>query len=350
MADHLIQGTGPLLDERGRLREPGYALRPPFDYSHDRIAAPKIRIKDWDYYLVNDGRHAVALTFSDLGYIGLVSAAVIDFEAPSTTTTSELVPLPMGRMGLPASSETGDIRWQNKRCKVEFAHVDGGRRLSFCMTDFTPGNDFEAEFLLTDEPRDSMVIVTPWEKNERAFYYNRKIIGMRAQGGFRVGEKFHELADGESFGLLDWGRGVWTYDNTWYWSAAQGLQTWDGAEHVVGFNLGYGFGDTSAASENMLFVDGVSHKLARVTFGIPEDDEGDLFYMEPWHMTDDEGRLDLTFTPTIDRCDLMDIAHVLISNQHQVFGTFSGTVVLDDGTAVELRGLRGFAEHVHNRY
>ena len=73
-------------------------------------------------------------------------------------------------------------------------------------------------------------------------------------------------------------------------------------------------------------------------------------YLEPWHVTDDEGRLDLTFTPTIDRCDLMDIAHVLISDQHQVFGTFSGFVRLDDGSTLELSELRGFAEHVHNRY
>ena len=109
MANHLIQGTGPLLDEHGRLREPGYALRPPFDYSHDRIAAGPLRIKDWDYYLVNDDRYAVALTFSDLGYIGLVSASVMDFEAKSFKTTSELLVMPLGSMGLPTSSDEGNI-------------------------------------------------------------------------------------------------------------------------------------------------------------------------------------------------------------------------------------------------
>ena len=38
-----------------------------------------------------------------------------------------------------------------------------------------------------------------------------------------------------------------------------------------GFNIGYGFGDTSAASENMLFYDGTAHKLDDVTFHIPKD-------------------------------------------------------------------------------
>lgn len=169
---------------------------------------------------------------------------------------------------------------------------------------------------------------------------------MRARGGFRYGELFHEFDGSEALGLLDWGRGVWTYDNTWYWSAAMGYQE----GRVVGFNLGYGFGDTTAASENMLFVDGVAHKLGRVTFEIPHADDGDPSYLEPWRILDDEGRLDLVFSPSFDRSDLIDVAHVVMSDQHQVFGTFAGSAVLDDGTILALENLRGFAEDVHNKY
>ena len=345
MPEHMIVGSGPLLDAQGCLHEPGYAFRPPFEYSHDNISAPKWRIKDWDYYLVSDADYAVALTFSDLGYIGLVSAAVLDLRAATPTTTSELVVLPLGRMGLPTSSETGDIAWSNKRCNVSFAHVAGGRRLSFSMKRFSEENDLEVEVFLDNEPRDSMVIVTPWEEDPSAFYYNRKIVGMRARGGFRCGELFHEFAD-EALGLLDWGRGVWTYDNTWYWSAAMGYQ----GGRVIGFNLGYGFGDTTAASENMIFVDGIAHKLGRVSFEIPLAEDGSPSYLEPWSILDDEGRLDLTFTPSFDRCDLIDVAHVVMSDQHQVFGTFSGSAVLDDGTILAIDDLRGFAEDVHNKY
>ena len=346
MGEHRITGSGPLLDEQGRLREPGYALQPPFAYDHDRIAAPAWRIKDWDYYLVNDESYAIALTFSDLGYIGLVSAAVMDFAAEGSTTASELVLFPMGRMGVPASSGEGDIVWENKRCKVSFVHTPAGRRLSFAMRGFADDDDFEAEILLDQEPRDTMVIATPWAQSETAFYYNQKIVGMRARGGFRCGALFHEFDGSDSFGLLDWGRGVWTYDNTWKWSAAQGRV----GDRVVGFNLGYGFGDTSAASENMVFVDGVAHKLGRVTFSIPIDEHDEYRYLETWRISDDEGRLNLVFEPTIDRSDLIDIAHLLISDQHQVFGRFYGSVVLDDGSRLDIDGLRGFAENVHNRY
>ena len=74
-----------------------------------------------------------------------------------------------------------------------------------------------------------------------------------------------------------------------------------------------------------------------------------IFVMLPARMTAAEGRLDLSFTPEIDRCDYLDFK-VIISDQHQVFGTFSGTVRLDDGTLFEIEGLRGFAEAVHNMY
>ncbi len=345
-ADHLITGTGPLLDEAGRLREPGYALQPPFDYDHNSIAAPRWRIKDWDYYLINDDSFAVALTLSDLGYIGLVSASVMDFGAGTFKTTSELVPLPMGRIGLPTSSLTGDVTWRGRRTSACFAHVPGGRRLSFSMTGFDKDEDLEVEFLLDREPRDSMVICTPWVEDPKAFYYNRKVLGMRAQGGFRRGAQVHVFCPEDSLGLLDWGRGVWTYDNVWYWAAAQGYQ----GDHLVAINLGYGFGDTSAASENMVFVDGIAHKLSRVDFGIPQNEDGTFSYLEPWHMLDNEGRLDLVFTPQIDRTDNIDVAGVVQSTQHQVFGTLDGFVVLDDGAKLDICGLRGSSEHIHNRY
>ena len=59
--------------------------------------------------------------------------------------------------------------------------------------------------------------------------------------------------------------------------------------------------------------------------------------------------LDLAFRPLLDRSDWMDYKLVR-TDQHQVFGTFDGTVVLDDGTPFRIAGLQGSAEVVHNVY
>ena len=66
-------------------------------------------------------------------------------------------------------------------------------------------------------------------------------------------------------------------------------------------------------------------------------------------MHDNEGRLNLIFRPFLDRKSKTDVL-VICSDQHQVFGTFSGSVTLDDGTVLNLTGLTGFAEKVKNRW
>lgn len=97
-----------------------------------------------------------------------------------------------------------------------------------------------------------MVIATPFDKNAH-FYFNQKINCMRAEGVVKCGNKEWKFDKSDSMGTLDWGRGVWTYDNTWYWGSLQGYLE-DGSR--FGWNIGYGFGNTSAASENMLSITG----------------------------------------------------------------------------------------------
>lgn len=361
MQETRITEPGPLHREDGRLAMPGWATSQLLAYSRSRIKASKWRIKEWDYYLINDDEYAVALTLSDLGYVGLISASVIDFAQAAYHTSSVITPLPLGRFGLPSSSDTGVSEFSNGRVSFRFEAKDGTRRIRARFDRFDGDDDLVVDAVLDEAPRDTMVIATPWAEDPLAFYYNQKIVAMRAQGSFKKGLLVHGFRPDDSFGLLDWGRGVWTRDNTWFWAVAQGWQDGEGhavpGAHRFGLNLGYGFGDTSAASENMVFVDGVAHKLARVDFGIPEKagaaeavltvDRYDL--LAPWHVTDNEGRLDLVFTPLVDRVDYMDYK-LISSDQHQVFGTFDGVVRLDDGSEFQVADLKGSAEVIHNKY
>lgn len=337
-------GPGPLLDGRGNLSEPGYATALLKTYDRKAIKAGRLRIKEWDYYLITNDRWGVALTIDDNGYMGLLSASVLDFSARTETTVSPMFWLPLGRTGFSASSVSGDVKKTLKNASGSFENTKEGRRLRFRIDKFKDGKPFSCDILLFDAPQDSMTIATPFRKRGH-FYYNQKIIGMRASGFFSIGDERTALDPKDTFGLLDWGRGVWTYKNTWYWSAAQGAV--DG--HVFGFNLGYGFGDTSAASEDMLFYDGIAHKLGRVDFGIPKKADGTDDLLSPWHFTDDAGRLDLLFTPILDRASKTDVK-LICSDQHQVFGRFTGTVRLDDGREIRIEDFLGFTEKVFNKW
>ena len=342
---HEINTPAPLLNDDGSLYEAGYAKYPILVYDRSAVRGGRMRIKEWDYYLIHNDRFAVALTCDDNSYMGMMSVSFIDFGKRSETTKSVIIPLTNGRIKLPSSSESGDVVYNSRRVKLSFTHEEGGRRLKVLFRRFRKKDDLECDILLTDEPRDSMVISTPFPGKKTAFYYNQKIVGMRASGTVWFDRKKYKFTPGNSYGLLDWGRGVWTYDNTWYWGAAQG----ETCGHRFGFNIGYGFGDTSAASENMLFYDGVAHKLEGVEFLIPKDGQGRELYEEPWRFTSTDGRFEMDFTPIIDRKARISLG-IIMSDQHQVFGRFSGTAVLDDGRRIELKDFLGFAEKVRNKW
>ena len=71
--------------------------------------------------------------------------------------------------------------------------------------------------------------------------------------------------------------------------------------------------------------------------------------MRPWHLTDDEGRLDLTLTPKYDRTTQIKLLWV-DNCCHQMFGEFRGHVILDDGTRLEIKNVISFAEHAVNQW
>ena len=343
---HEITKRIPLLDETGNLTEPGWARRMLPAYRRKDIKANPLRIKEWDYYLITNGKIGLALTVADNGYMGLDSISLLNFEEGWEITTSPMRILPMGRTGMPSDSGKGDVSIVGKDYSIHFKHVDGKRLLIAQMKKFGPEGSLTAKIELRDEPEESMVIATPFEKDAH-FYYNQKINCLRASGTVYYGfeGKSYTFDPADSFAVLDWGRGVWTYKNTWYWGSASGEV--DGVP--FGFNIGYGFGDTSAATENVLFYNGKAHKLSAVSFNIPEKVDGSEDYMSPWTFTSDDGRFEMDFIPVLDRYSGTSVA-VIESIQHQVFGRFSGRVVLDDGKVIELRDFFGFAEKVKNKW
>ena len=336
---HEITQKGALLGADGNLREPGWARSLLLDYRRADVKANKLRIKEWDYYIVTNDSFGIALTIADNSYMRLISASVLDFEKPWEQTASVMTAFPMGKFKLPETSAAGDTLYGDKRVQMAFRVFEGERRLSCRFERFLGEDALELELSLAQPPMDSMVIATPFSA-PRAFYYNQKINCMRASGEAVLGKRRFAFSPETSFGTLDWGRGVWTYDNTWYWGNGNGVVN----GKPFGFNIGYGFGDTSAASENLLIYDGVAHKLSKVQFNIPEDS-----FLKPWTFSSDDGRFEMDFVPILDRAARTN-ALIIESDQHQVFGRFSGKAVLDDGTALELHDFLGFAEKVRNRY
>lgn len=338
--NHEVTERHPLLDGNGELIEPGWSRSLVQEYDRKMIKAPKFRIKEWDYYLVMGQGFAGAFTISDDGYIGLQSVSLLELgDKPWEHTETVLNTFPMGRIGLPADSSSGVTKYHDKRLNMKFEAGDGKRRIRCKFDRFWKDRLFKCDITLEQPDMESMVIATPWDK-KHAFYYNQKINTMRASGYMEFDCKRYEFNPATDFGTLDWGRGVWTYDNTWLWGSGNA----DINGKRFGFNIGYGFGNTSAATENVIFYEGKVHKLDDVEFHIPEEN-----MMDKWTFTSSDGRFEMEFEPVLDRAACIDFK-VLVSDQHQVFGKMSGKAVLDDGTVIEVKDMMCFAEKVHNRY
>jgi len=340
MRNHEVTTVQPLLDASGELREPGWSRSLVQKYNRADIKAPAFRVKEWDYYLVVNKDFAAAFTISDNGYIGLQSVSLLTFGSdPWEHTETVLNAFPMGKLRLPNDSSYGTTKYSDDRLQMSFEVKYQTRHLKCHFENFMDGKTLDAHIVLEQPPMDSMVIATPWPQ-KHAFYYNQKINCMRASGYISFDGKRYVFDPATDFGTLDWGRGVWTYDNTWFWGS--GNADVDG--NSFGWNIGYGFGDTSAASENILFWNGKAHKLDDVTFNIPESG-----YMDKWTFTSSDGRFEMEFEPVLDRAACLDYK-VIVSDQHQVFGKMSGKAVLDDSTEVKIKDVMCFAEKVHNKY
>lgn len=335
---------GNLLDEHGKLNQAGYSTSLVKRYSRKDVKASKLKIKEWDYYLFYNSDYAIALTVADNSYMGMLSASVINFKEKKEKTSSIIELLTRGHYKMPESSTKGDVVVQTDKSKFEFLHEKEKRRLKLEFKKFDGDKTLKVDVVLFDEPKDSMVIATPFKENEKAFYYNQKIVGFRAEGVVNYGEEEISFNSDDTVGILDWGRGVWTYKNTWFWGSASGYVD----NHKIGFNLGYGFGDSSSATENMAFYDGEAFKLNEIKFEIPIDKKGNYLYLEPWKVTSDNGNLELDFMPILNRHSDTNII-VLRSNQNQVFGRFSGKIKLKE-KIVEVKDLIGFAEVVYNKW
>lgn len=330
----------------GKIENPGWARYEYMKYNRDNIKAPWFRKKEWDYYLFNTEDFAFAFTISDLGYAGLLSASVIDLKNAKEHTESEVVFLTRGKkFGLGTSTDHYFAECHTKRLDLVFDGENAIRTINCTFKNFDGEKNLKADLKVYQPEMESMYICTPWKEKETAFYYNCKMNCLEAEGVVVYGDKEIRINRGECFGCLDWGRGVWTYDNTWYWGTGSGLLN----GKLFGINLGYGFSDRTKASENCIYYDKKIHKLDKVKFNIQENENGEKLYTSPWKVTSNDGTFEADFMPIIDRNAKMNFL-VISTDQHQVFGKLTGFAILEDKTKIEFKDFICALEVVKNRY
>jgi len=187
------------------------------------------------------------------------------------------------------------------------------------------------------EGHEAMGVVVPW--SARRFQYTVKDVARPARGRLWVDGVEHTVADGDSWAVLDHGRGRWPYAVHWNWGAGSGLV--DG--RVIGVQVGGRWTDGTGSTENALVVDGRVHKISEeLSWRYDTRD-----WLAPWRVRGDLA--DLTFTPFWNHSSATNLG-ILAQRANQCFGHWSGWMRDDAGEPVSVDGVLGWAEDVHNRW
>lgn len=316
------------------------------------------RTKRWDYWAVLAGDLVFGLVYADVDYLGLVSIWWGDLATGRSGGRDVAVPfargvrLPERRGDYPLihSGRHLDMRLAEFGTLGASSEPSGTRlKVDWSEKDGTPAS---LDVFVTRPPgHESLNVVIPWSSSR--FQYTTKDQALPAVGRFRLGGTTTEFGirptpgdgpdtTGPAWGVLDLGRGRWPYATTWNWGGGAG--TADSGE-VIGLQFGAKWTEGTGATENGITVDGRLHKIGRELRWEYDWNRP----MDPWRVIDPGGALDLTLTPRFDKHSGTN-ALLLRTEVHQVFGTWSGTVVGEDGRERTLHDAQGFAEESRNRW
>ena len=333
----------PLLGPDGTLLAAGWARKNLFRYDRDAVKHT-MRRKEWDFYQISDGRLMLQVSFANISLGGYASLVLVDLRQ-GKTLISDMAPFVGGkdRYVLPARGDVPN-RVSFRVGKALF-EVDTGAELKTIRYE---NGDVRCE-IRAEIPAglENITTVLPFKGFPDRYFMTTKQNCMPCEGTVRAGEQSWRFSKEDAFCILDWGRVCTPYSLVWYWGNGSGwIRDAEGEKHLFGFEITWGIGDESQATETCLFFDGKAHKFGAVdveTFPKPDR------WMEPWRFVSEDGRFNLTMTPSYDHHSDLNVL-VMRMHSHQVHGLWSGTVTLDDGRVLEIRDLPAFCEYVENRW
>ena len=325
----------------GTINGEGWSRKAIWRYKRKYIKSYSLFIKEWDYYsnFIPELKIWICLTISDLGYAGMYSLSVIDLNINKFNQIEEIIPFTFGKINLSENSlDDHFINFKGKKINISYEKKSNKRIIKAKSDNFILPNGkkgIEIQFInFQNKNHESINIQTTWSHNRNLFYLNEKLNGLESKTNLKIENKEINIKN-ISFTTLDWGRGVWSYYDTWFWSSGTGIIN----NNKIGFNFGFGFSDRSSATENCIFYNDIIHKVDIIYFHI----------MEKWVIRSNDKKVFLYFYPKVNRFSRFNY-WVIKSRQDQFFGVFEGKLVLDNGDVVHIKDFYGFAEKVNNKW
>lgn len=309
----------------------GWARQPIVDTSGIDGRRSWGRNKRWEYWCITTPTHLLALTVSSLDFAAVHEVWIFD-RATGESIGRGATGIGARSATLPANLEGGPARARIGALSIDIEEVPGGTRVRAAI----PDASFD---VIAERPanHERLAVVVPWSK--RRFQYTVKDVARPASGTVTVRGVVSEVPAGESWAVLDHGRGRWPHDVRWNWGAGSGRLA-DG--RVIGIQVGGQWTDGTGSTENAVLLGTRLHKIsAQLVWHYDTAD-----YLRPWRISG--GGFEAEFVPFHDKRSRTNLG-LLSSSTDQCFGHWSGTFDAGEET-VRFDGVLGWAEDVHNRW
>ena len=337
----------PLLAPDGTLLAKGWARHNVFEYNRDYVKKGIMSRKEWDFYTVTAGEMQVLVSFANITVGGYVAAKLVNLKTGEVLCDSISYFIGANKHVPPAKGDVPN-RFKDKIGKSEFDFITKENERTLLYKGVYKGKKVEVNVSMEImDGLENITTVLPFKGDETKYFMTTKQNCMPTSGTYKFGNDVYEFSKEDTFCYMDWGRVNTPYEMVWYWGTGnQYIYDENGEKHLFGFEITWAIGDESNATETCLFWDGKAHKIGAVDVkAFPKGR-----FMEDWEFISEDGRFNLTMTPTFDNHSDLNVADIARMHCHQVQGLWNGAVTLDDGKVVEIKDMFAWCEYVENKW
>jgi hypothetical protein len=291
----------------------------------DNKAGPLARYfhyKQFQFICVTGSDWLLAVAIADIRYANSGFAYLYRFDTNQAISKGLLLPGALGcRMS--DSPSAGEAKQHFGAYKVAIKTSPTDWQLNI--------NTKELKANLTIMKASQMPLALCAPTGYNGFTYTEKSNALAVSGTLGLQGKSQDLT--QALAGYDFSAGFMRRQTSWRWASINAMVE----GKAFGLNIAAGVNETGLC-ENALWFDGQIQHLSPACFVFDRKDD-----KKPWQVSSLCGEVQLEFTPVYCRQEKVNIG-LLASNFRQYVGLYSGLVVLQNGTKLQLNAVKGLAE------
>ncbi|MBT9493432.1 MAG: DUF2804 domain-containing protein [Paucibacter sp.] len=288
----------------------------------------RLHHKRWHYVGLGNDELFIGVAIVDLGWTCTAFAYVFERRSKSLLANWRQDGLPGLQCRVSDQPLSGCDSWfRGPGARLSLRHRPSD---TLSLNVQTAGIAMQAELSLAEAA--PMLLAIGFIENGGVAHATQKSPALRVSGKLLIAGRSYSLDD--AVASLDASNGLLARNTDWRWACAHRAD--------VGFNLQNGY---FGANENALWLQGELIPLGAARFEFDPSRP-----LAPWHVSTDDGLLDLSFSPEGARQEDRNLG-IAASHYIQPVGTFSGLVKASkDALPFAVKGLLGVTEDHQSRW